>query len=144
MVGLGQDAQLATLLLEVAQDLDAEADLIEAGQPRDRRSSPRVPAQGIPAILHLPLPGADVWRVALTDLSIGGARLVGDTRLALDARVILELPSCGVHLMARVARVDPGGIGVEFVADPETARLAERALRQVSDRPTGTRGECTV
>ena len=31
MVALGEDAQLAILLLEVARDLDAEADAIDAG-----------------------------------------------------------------------------------------------------------------
>jgi hypothetical protein len=144
MAGLGQDAQLAELLLEVAQDLDAEAGLIDAGQPRDRRASPRSPVQGIAATVCLPLPGATVWQVTLTDLSIGGARLVGETRLALRARVILELPSCGMHLMARVARVDPGGLAVEFAADQETGQLAGRALRQVTNMPAGTRGTYPV
>ena len=58
MAELGQDTKLAMLLLEVARDLDAEADLIDAGVPRDRRSAPRLAVRGTAATLRLTTPEA--------------------------------------------------------------------------------------
>jgi hypothetical protein len=142
MAELGQDAKLALLLLEVARDLDAEADLIEAGLPRDRRSAPRIPVEGMAATLRLTPPQANRWEMTLTDLSLGGARLSGPARLPVGARVILDLPACGVQLPARVARVEPGVIAVAFATDQETLQSAEQVVREVTESPVETRGHC--
>ena len=142
MAELGEDAQLAILLLEVARDLDAEADAIEAGQPNDRRAASRVPVPGLPVTLRLTAPEVGVRQVTLTDLSITGARLAGEVASPLGSRVMLELPSLGVRLPALVTRVEPNGIAVAFAASPDTAQAADRVLRHVTEeRESAARAE---
>ena len=142
MAELGEDAQLAILLLEVARDLDAEADAIEAGQPNDRRAASRVPVPGLPVTLRLTAPEVGVRQVTLTDLSITGARLAGEVVSPLGSRVTLELPSLGVRLPALVIRIESNGIAVAFAASPDTTQAADRVLRHVTeDRESAARAE---
>jgi hypothetical protein len=144
MAELGHDALLAGSLLEVARDLDAEADVIEAGLPRDRRLSSRARLGGIQVRLRSATPEAAVLDVTLTDLSIGGARLLGETKLPLGASVILELPSCGVQLAGCVARVEPHGVAIAFADDAETVQSADLVLRSITDEPAATRAMTTA
>jgi hypothetical protein len=133
MAGLGEDVTLMKLLLEVANDLDAEADVIEAGMDRDRRASVRIQADGVPAILRSPAIGTCFRSVLLYDLSLSGARLSGDATFFVGMRVILEVPSCGLHIAAHVVRVAPHTTALVFDDEPHTIQVLEHAIRLLAE-----------
>jgi hypothetical protein len=132
MAGLGEDAGLVTLLLEVAEDLDAEADSIEAGLDRDRHASVRMPIGGVTAIVRSAAISTCFQSAVLSDLSLCGARLAGVPAFRLHIPVVLELPSCGVKVAAHVSRVDPDTITLAFDDTPHTVRTLERAVRYLA------------
>ncbi len=75
--------------------------------------------------------GAEIGMGNITDMSISGAFLETALKLPVNANITLEsLSSAGVALeglkmAARVARVDPRGLGLEWrvLATPETLAL---------------------
>lgn len=131
MAGLGQDMQLCHLLLEVAQDLEAEAAVIDAGVAQDRRICLRVPGEGIAAILRPLTTGAIDARLVLTNFSQTGAHLRGRAMLTPGIEVCLDLPSCSLRLLARVMRSGPEEVALRFATDPETVASIDRAYPHV-------------
>jgi hypothetical protein len=127
---LGQDTTLYHLLLEVAQDLDAEADAIEAGVGRDRRSNSRLPIRGFSVKLHLAPQLGEPAPLALRDMSRSGARLTGKAGVSAGASVVLEITAIEARLKARVTRIEPDSIALAFDADEDTVNEAERVLQQ--------------
>ena len=91
---LGQDAKLASLLLEVAQDLDAEADVIDAGISRERRDSTRFPAARLTVSSRPFARDEAATNVELLDLSVSGARVGGAATLTVRTKLLLG--SCGL------------------------------------------------
>jgi hypothetical protein len=132
MAMLGQDARLSGLLLEVALDLDAEADLIEAGMDRERRSAPRLPASFVPVRMWSLDPGAPGYTLTLTDLSAAGARLSGSVPWPIGTPVILEFLDCGIRIAARIVRLEPEGIGLAFESDRDTALLVDQVVHRLA------------
>jgi hypothetical protein len=102
MAQSGDDVRLSRMLLEVALDLDAEADAMETREVRERRRFPRLSRPAIyEALLHMigpytdPRPAdprsADSRPVQIIDLSAGGARFRTDRAPTPGSRVVLEL-----------------------------------------------------
>lgn len=78
----------------------------------------------------------------LRDLSVGGARLLGPTRLDPDERVTIEIPLGEevVEVSARVARLDVHGCGVRFGAlAPAVENRISRYLTAEQRRRVRTR-----
>jgi hypothetical protein len=127
--------QLSRMLLEVAIDLDAEAEAMESNGGTDRRGFQRVAGSGIcGALLHLVGSGTDPKPIQLIDLSMSGARFRIDRTQAPGAKVILELPDQALRLDGTIVRA----IGSEAVMVFEAARSADPALRRLvrSERRT--------
>jgi hypothetical protein len=132
---LGQDPELSHLLLEVAQELDSEAALIEAGVSRDRRASLRVPVSGV-ATLVWPSGEAPRGRlVTIADISLSGARLLGNAGVPVGQSIILELSGCRARLSGRVVRVEGREVGIAFSSDADTRQAVSRVYRFFLTRP---------
>ena len=75
--------------------------------------------------------GAEIGMANIANVSISGAFLETSLKLPVNANIMLEPVSTagaaleGVKLAARVARVDPRGLGIEWrvMATPETLAL---------------------
>jgi hypothetical protein len=128
---LGQDAKLASLLLEVAQDLDAEADVIDAGIYRERRDSTRFPAARLSVSLRPLAADAPETNVELLDLSVSGARVRGDATPTVGTKLYLELRPWNLSLAATVMRATSGEVALAFADDPETAISARFAVQHL-------------
>jgi hypothetical protein len=134
MAQSGDDVRLSRMLLEVAFDLDAEAEAIEAGGMAERRSFPRVrlPELG-EALLHIPGPETDTRPAQVINLSIGGAKLRIDRAQLSECRVILELLGPGLRLAGTVLRARGSEAAMCFdpasSADPGLARLLRSEAR---------------
>jgi PilZ domain len=128
MAQSGDDMQLSRMLLEVAIDLDAEAEAMESSSATDRRGFQRVAGSGIyGALLHLVGSGTDPKPVQLIDLSMSGARFRIDRTQTPGAKVILELPDQTLRLGGTIVRA----AGTEAVMVFEAASSADPALRQL-------------
>jgi hypothetical protein len=94
MAQSGDDVRLSRMLLEVALDLDAEAEAMESNDVAERRGFPRVIRPEIlEAFIHVTDPDTDPRPVQIIDLSAGGAKFRTDTAPTPGSRVTLELPS---------------------------------------------------
>jgi hypothetical protein len=94
------------MLLEVALDLDAEAEAIEAQMAKDRRGYTRLRPNGLEdALLHVNDACRDPMPVQVVNLSRGGARVRGDHPQTVGNKVTLELPCKGLHLDGTILRV---------------------------------------
>jgi hypothetical protein len=70
MAQFGDDRRISLMLLEVARDMDAEAEAIEVGQPNEQHRSLRYnPGEAYPALLHLVADDPVVRPVQIIDLS---------------------------------------------------------------------------
>ena len=117
MAQSGDDFRLSRMLLEVAADLDAEADAIEADIQAERRTLPRVrPHDCYEALLYGNDRNTDGQQVHIVNLSAGGARFRGDDAPSLGSRVVLELPDHAVRLSGTIIR--QRGIDTAMVFDP--------------------------
>jgi len=130
MAESGDDLRISQMLLEVARDLDAEAEAIEAERPDERRRLPRLRAGGVyGAILHLGSDDTAGEPVRIIDLSAGGAKLRADRMHSTGASVVLAIPSLGLHLDGRIVRVRGMEAALQFEpassADPVLARLLQ-------------------
>ena len=135
MAQSGDDLRLSRMLLEVALDLDAEAEAIEAGGSTDRRKSERSRGSEIyGAFLHLIGSDTDARPVQIVDLSTGGARLRVDRSLTVGSRVILELHRHDLRLEGSILRVR--GTEAAMVFDPGSA--ADPALNRLLRSEAGT------
>jgi hypothetical protein len=134
MAQSGDDLRLSRMLLEVALDLDAEAESMESGGPAERRSYQRVQESEISgALLHLVGSDADASEVWIIDLSVGGARFRVGRTLMPSSRVILEMPSHALRLYGTVSRVQGAEAVMVFdpasSADPGLSRLLKSEAR---------------
>lgn len=130
MAESGDDLRISQMLLEVARDLDAEAEAIEAARPDERRRLPRLRAGGVyGAILHLGSDDPTGEPVRIIDLSAGGARLRTDRMQSTGASVVLAIPSLGLRLNGSIVRVRGFEAAVKFdsasSADPALGRLLQ-------------------
>jgi hypothetical protein len=128
MAQSGDDVQLSRMLLEVALDLDAEAEAMEADGATERRGFQRVRHPGIhEALLHITGPTTDPRPVHIIDLSAGGAKFRIDSTPPPGSRVILELPGCALRLDGTILRTR--GFDAAMAFDP--ASSANPALSQL-------------
>jgi hypothetical protein len=121
------------MLLEVALDLDAEAEAMENGGVTDRRGSPRVRRPVVDAaMLHVIGPVAEPpvtepRPVQIIDLSAGGAKFRADRTPTPGSRVVLELPACALRLDGTIVRTRGSDVAMAFDpasrADPALNRL---------------------
>jgi hypothetical protein len=114
---------------------------------RERRRERRIAVPGI-AVVHIGAQTPSVWRV--TDLSLGGASLVGDGALA-PARLSLGLHVAGcraLDLEARVLRrqlvTRAGKCAVRFVDTSEAQRQALQEIMAVDHTPAEVRRRALV
>ena len=120
--------RLSRMLLEVALDLDAEAEAIEAGHAADRRGFARMhPSEIEEALLHAADPVAATMPVQIINLSFGGARFHVDRALTAGSRAILELPGHALRLDGAILRTHGTEAAMIFDpasrADPHLSRI---------------------
>jgi hypothetical protein len=128
MAQSGDDVRLSRMLLEVALDLDAEAEAMEAGGTAERRGFPRVYRPEIyEALLHMDDPLVDTRPVQIVNLSAGGAKLRTDRMPTVGSNVTLELPGHGLRLDGTILRTR--GLDAAMAFDP--ASSADPALGQL-------------
>jgi hypothetical protein len=105
------------MLLEVALDLDAEAEAMEAtgaaARPGLRRSDLRR------ALLHMVGPDADTRPAQVLHLSVGGASFRVDRPQTPGSKVTLELPAHTIRLDGTILRAR--GMDAAMVFDPATS-----------------------
>jgi len=120
MAQSGDDLRLSRMLLEVALDMDAEAEAMEASSAAERRAFPRVSPPDIhEALLHTVGQGSDTRPARIINLSVGGARFRVDRAPAPGSRVVLELPGRGLSLNGTILRVR--GMQVAMAFDPASS-----------------------
>jgi hypothetical protein len=132
MAQSGDDIRLSRMLLEVALDLDAEAEAIEAAGISERRGFPRArPPEIYGALLHTTGPNADTRPIQIVNLSVGGAKTRIDRAPTFGTQVTLELPSHSLHLDGTILRVRGVDVAIGFdtasSAHPGLARLLRTA-----------------
>jgi len=124
----GDDVRLSRMLLEVALDLDAEADAMETGDHGPghefaRTCRPEVRA----AVLHMIGRSTDPRPVRIINLSIGGAKFRADHAVTPGSRVVLELPDSDLRLDGTIMRARGPDTAMVFdaasSADPGLSRL---------------------
>jgi hypothetical protein len=131
MAQSGDDIQLSRMLLEVARELDAEAEAMESLGQAERRRFPRVrPPGGFLALLHVS-GAAEPVAVRIIDLSAGGARLRGIGLPVVGSRVVLEVQGRVVRLEGRIVRARGPDVAMAFDpacgGDPALNRLLRSA-----------------
>jgi hypothetical protein len=128
MAQSGDDLRLSRMLLEVALDLDAEADAIEAGSEVDRRAFQRIrPSTNLEGLLHQADPDAESRRVQIISLSNSGARFRVDRTQTPGTKVTLELPGQDLRLDGTILRTRGAEVAMVFdpasSADPKLSRV---------------------
>ncbi len=128
MAQSGDDIRLSRMLLEVALDLDAEAEAMESGTIATRRGlSQRRPLPFHGALLHATGQNADPQPVHIINLSGSGARLRTDDAPPPGSKVILELTSHGVRVEGTILRRRGAEAAMAFEPsscdDPALSRL---------------------
>jgi hypothetical protein len=130
MAQSGDDVRISRMLLEVALDLDAEADAMETGDAKERRHFPRLRRPGIyKALLHMIDPNTDSRPVQIIDLSAGGAKFRTDSAPTPGSRVVLELLGRALRLDGTILRARGSNAAMVFdpasSADPALSRLLQ-------------------
>ena len=119
--------QTTTLREEVDQFLAATR---SAGD--DRRKYERVPSRNLQAILHFSEQGKTRSEpVATVDVSRGGVGLKTTLNFPAGFEVALEFPGMGQPLHGRIARSEPGRLGLAFRQDQATLALTDRILERL-------------
>jgi hypothetical protein len=132
MAQFGDDVRISQMLLEVAREMDTEADAIDAGQHNDQRQSPRYrPTEIYRATLHRAGNDTAARPVQIVDLSFGGANLRCESTHTAGTIVVLEIPSCGVRLTGRIARVRGIEAAMVFSAESTADSALSRLLRSL-------------
>ena len=116
------------MLLDVAVDLDAEAEAIEAKTLSEQRAFPRQRPEGIKdGLLHTQSGQIHSLPVQIVNMSLGGAKIRADGRQQQGDRIMLEVPSHGLRLNGTILRVRGSEAAVMFDAatrnDPRLNRL---------------------
>jgi len=132
MAQSGDDVRLSQMLLEVALDLDAEAEAIEAKEATaptlERRATRRQrPADIQGAFVHPPENESDTTPIWITNLSSGGAQFRTERTQAAGSKVVLVVPNHTLRLNGTIVRVRDSETAMVFDstsrADPGLARL---------------------
>jgi hypothetical protein len=135
MAQFGDDRRLSLMLLEVAQEMDAEAEAIEAGQPDEKRRSPRYnPSEVVRAFLQLAACGSAGRPVQIIDVSFGGAKLRCDVSHTPGNRAALEIPDRGLRLSGRIIRARGIEAAMMFDAESSADPALGRLLRSLTTR----------
>lgn len=134
MAQSGDDFRLSRMLLEVALDLDAEAEAIEAGGDADRRSAVAVRrSETCEARLYPTGSYTDGRPVQIIDLSLAGARFRTGSPPESGSLVTLELPTHSLRLEGAILRVHGPEAAMAFdrasSADPAFSRLLQSEVR---------------
>jgi hypothetical protein len=129
----GDDMRLTQMLIDVACDLDAEAEAIEAIDVVERRGFPRlqptmaVPGEALEARLYMTDVDADPRQVQIINLSLGGARFHVDRPPTPGSEVTLELANHALRLGGTILRVPGEEAAMIFDAasraNPELSRI---------------------
>lgn len=130
----GEDPRLSQMLLEVARELDVEADSIEAEVATERRQFSRQPGQQLTGtVTGLADTGSVPQAVQVIDISRGGAKLRTELFCKQGSDVILNLPTEGLSLAGRIIRTAGFEAGMAF--EPASTRdpALNRYLRRRSD-----------
>jgi hypothetical protein len=128
----GDDLRISQMLLDVAHEMDAEADAIDAEHPEEQRRSPRLcPTEPIGALLHLVTDDPVGRPVQIVNLSFGGAKLRGDVSHTPGTRVALQIPSHSLHLRGRINRVRGTEAALTFDAESSADPVLGRLLRSM-------------
>ena len=130
MAQSGDDVRLSRMLLEVALDLDAEADAMETGGAKERRHFPRLRRPGsYEALLHMIGPHTEPRPVQIIDLSAGGAKFRTNSAPMPGSRVVLELLGRALRLDGMILRTCGSDAAMVFdpasIADPALSRLLQ-------------------
>jgi hypothetical protein len=128
MAQSGDDVRLSRMLLEVALDLDAEAEAMESSDVAERRGFPRVIRPEIyEAFIHVTDPNTDPRPVQIINLSAGGAKFRTDSAPTPGSKVTLELPERALRLDGTILRARGADAAMVFDpasrADPALSRL---------------------
>jgi hypothetical protein len=106
MAQSGEDLRLSRMLLDVALDLEAEAEAIEAQTAQERRGFARVHMRGIEGgLLHFSDASQGPTPVQIVNLSRSGAKLRSEYPPTAGNKVTLELPCQGLNLNGTILRV---------------------------------------
>jgi hypothetical protein len=116
------------MLLEVALDLDAEADAMESDREVDRNAFQRVrPSTNLEGLLHQADPDAESRRAQIISLSTSGARFRVDRTQTPGTKVTLELPGHDLRLVGTILRTRGAEAAMVFdpasSADPDLSRV---------------------
>lgn len=102
MARSGDDLRLSRMLLDVARELDAEAEAMEAEAPTGR-----IPSATPPAFqktrLHATDGGADLVPVEIIDLAIRGVKIRADGQSGQDAALKPDVREYALHLEDMIA-----------------------------------------
>ncbi len=121
MAKSGDDPRLAEMLLEVARDLDAEADAIDAegiGDGLHVTSSSRPALFG--SLMWLTEADCHTRPVQVSDISRDGAKLRTEIICQAGFDAVLDLPAEGLRLSGRIVGTD--GLEANMVFEPAAAR----------------------
>ena len=134
MAKSGDDPRLAEMLLEVARDLDAEADAIDAeGAGKTPHASPTSFRKLFGSLLWPTENGGDARPVQVLNISRDGAELRTEIICHAGFDVILDLPEEGLRLAGRIIRAAGLEAGMVFepaaTDDPELARYLRLRCR---------------
>ncbi len=127
MAKSGDDPRLAEMLLEVAHDLEAEADVIDAESAGETpHASPKTCRELFGSLLWPTENGSDASPVQVLNISRRGAELRTESICQAGFDVILDLPKEGLRLAGRIIRTAGLEAGMLFepaaTQDPELAR----------------------
>jgi len=130
MAKSGDDPRLAEMLLEVARDLDAEADAIDAESDGERLPANVASCRKLVGSLLWPTEaGCHARPVQVTDISPEGARLRTEVICQAGFDVILDLPAEGLRLSGRIISADGLEAGMVFepslTPDPALVRYLQ-------------------
>jgi hypothetical protein len=131
----GDDVRLSRMLLDVAVDLDAEAEAIESGSDQMRRGvRPERRSELRGALLHVEGSDAEPKPVQVIALSSSAATLRLEGTLIGDQEVILELPGQSLRLRGTASSTDGCELAIVFESssreDPALVRLIRSGAQQ--------------
>jgi hypothetical protein len=131
----GEDPRLAQMLLEVAVDLDAEAEAIDAEQRDAARLRPE-PALG--AVLSAVDGAVGILPVQIIDISLSGAKFRAPDWHDPGSSVVLQFPTLGLHLEGTIVRTGNSETAMEFDIPSRSAPGLARLLRSDDHMDTRT------
>jgi len=127
MAKSGDDPRLAEMLLEVASDLDAEAEAIDAESVSDSSDGGASSCRNLFGSLLRPTEhGTNAEPVQVINLSPGGAKLRTETASEEGCAIVLDLPDEGLRLSGYL--IDTVGLEASMVF--ATGSAMDPALRR--------------